>query len=106
VRIGGTGNSVGGTAVGARNLIAFNTSDGVNVTVGTGNALLGNQIHSNTLLGINLGAAGVTANDVGDADAGANNLQNFPVLTSVQVMSSTQVTIVGTLNSGQQLLPH
>ncbi|HEV8327822.1 MAG TPA: DUF4347 domain-containing protein, partial [Nitrospiraceae bacterium] len=99
VRIGGSANSVGGTAVGAGNLIAFNTANGINITAGTGDALLGNQIHSNTLLGINLGAAGVTANDAGDGDAGANNLQNYPVLTSTQIVSSTQVNLVGSLNS-------
>ena len=94
-----TNNLIGGTAVGASNLIAFNAGNGVDIVNGTGHAVLGNQIHSNTLLGINLGAAGVTANDVGDGDAGANNLQNFPVLTSAQVVSSTQLTVVGTLNS-------
>jgi hypothetical protein len=40
---------------------------------------------------------GVTANDLGDGDAGANNLQNYPVLTDV-TWSSTDVTIDGDLN--------
>ncbi|MEW6128691.1 MAG: C25 family cysteine peptidase [Acidobacteriota bacterium] len=75
-------NTIGGTAAGAGNVIAFNGWDGVFVGSGTGNSVRGNSIHSNTQLGIDLGADGVTANDVDDSDTGANNLQNFPVITS------------------------
>jgi len=99
VRIGGnaSNNSIGGTAAGATNSIAYNGA-GVVIDSGTGNSVLSNSIHSNTTLGINLGLDGVTANDAGDADSGANNLQNFPVLSSAN-SSSSSTTIVGTLNS-------
>ncbi len=86
---GATGNTIGGTAVGAANLIAFNSSQGVAIQTGfgsshpQGNQVLGNSIHSNGGLGIDLGAAGVTANDNLDADTGPNQLQNYPVITSV-----------------------
>ena len=50
----------------------------VNSAGSTGNAILGNSIHSNGSLGIALDNDGVTANDAGDADVGPNNLQNFP----------------------------
>jgi hypothetical protein len=91
-------NSIGGTASGAGNTIAFNGFSGVFVASGTGNAILRNAIHSNTLLGIDLAPLGVTPNDAGDGDTGANNLQNFPVLTSA-VSGTTSTTIQGTLNS-------
>ena len=93
-----TGNLIGGETVGAGNVIAFNALNGVDVVSGVNNAIVRNSIHSNGLLGINLGAAGATANDNGDGDGGANNLQNFPVLTSA-VTTGSQITITGTLNS-------
>ncbi len=90
---------------GSGNRIAFNDSSGVLLYDAncTGNSIRGNEIFSNGQLGINLfggseNAYGVTANDAGDADAGANGLQNFPVLTNVAV-SGSSTTVRGTLNS-------
>jgi len=95
---GAPDNTIGGAAPGAGNTIAFNGADGVFVESGSGNAVLSNASFSNHKLGIDLGSDGVTANDLGDADAGANNLQNFPVLSSAN-FTGTTVTIEGTLNS-------
>jgi len=94
---GAQSNTIGGTTDGASNTIAFNLGDGVAILSGTGNTILANGIFSNTRLGINLGPGGVTPNDPGDGDTGPNNLQNFPVLTSV--IAGTSTTIDGTLNS-------
>jgi CSLREA domain-containing protein len=78
------GTTVGGTTAGAGNVIAFNAGSGVSVLASSlNNRMLGNAIYANTALGIDLGGNGVTTNDGGDGDAGQNNLQNFPVLTSV-----------------------
>jgi tetrahydromethanopterin S-methyltransferase subunit B len=93
-----TNNAIGGTIISAGNTIAFNGGDEVLVESGTGNAIQHNAIFSNTRLGIDLSANGVISNDLGDSDTGANNLQNFPVLTSV-VTSNGSMTIRGTLNS-------
>ena len=95
---GATDTLIGGPTAGAANTIAFNGGNGVNVTAGTGNRISGNAITGNGLLGINLSLAGVTPNDAGDADFGANNIQNFPVLTSA-VDNGTTFTVQGTLNS-------
>ena len=62
-------------------------------------SILGNSIFSNTGLGIDLGTNGVTANDSGDGDTGANNLQNFAIIDAAVILSSTQMRIDGTLNS-------
>ena len=50
VRGGASSNTIGGVALGAGNLIAYNSQDGVLIEDGTSlnNALLGNAIHSNT----------------------------------------------------------
>lgn len=85
---GVSGNIIGGTGAGEANLIAFNTRSGIVVdTFGTNinNSFRGNRIYSNSGLGIDLGGFNgtVTPNDAGDADTGANNLQNFPIISSV-----------------------
>jgi hypothetical protein len=89
---------VGGTGAGEGNVIAFNSSPGVIVGGGTGNTIRGNSIHDNVSLGIDLGYDGVTPNDQGDGDAGANDLQNFPVISSV-VYGASHTTVTGLLNS-------
>lgn len=96
---GAFNNTTGGLVAGAGNTIAFNAGRGVLVTSGNGNRILGNSIFNNEVLGIDLSDdAGVTANDPCDPDSGANELQNFPVLTSAST-SGGMTTIQGTLNS-------
>jgi CSLREA domain-containing protein len=79
-------NTIGGVADGAGNTIAFSGSDAVWMpeitSPSVGNTILGNSIHSNGGLGINLGNDLVTPNDGNDFDTGANQRQNFPVLVS------------------------
>ncbi len=105
------GNTVGGSGVtagscnGACNIIAnngdvANSSSAragifIDATGRAGNALRANSIFNNTGIGIDLSVPGVTANDASDADAGPNNTQNFPVVTSAE----TNGNIVGSLNS-------
>jgi hypothetical protein len=97
-RLGGSANTVGGTEPGAANTIAFNAGDGVSVLSGARNLILSNSVFSNAGKGIDLGGDGITPNDPGDADTGANNLQNFPVLSSARTSRSATI-IKGTLNS-------
>lgn len=99
------GATIGGTAGGAPNTIAFNGVNGIRVVSGSGNSILSNSIWSNAGLGINHDEDGVfsthdgvTPNDAGDGDTGANDLQNFPVLTAAGSCGPTTV-IAGTLDS-------
>ena len=94
-------NYLGGLSAGEGNVIAHNLGPGVRVT-GDRNAILGNSIHSNDLIGIDLidnGVSGVTLNDPGDVDSGGNDSQNFPVLTLASATPAPQVTLEGTLDS-------
>jgi YVTN family beta-propeller protein len=99
---GGSGNAVGGAAIGRPNVIAFNNGPGIVVASGAGNAVTRNSIFGNTGLGIDLGATGITPNDAGDTDTGANDLLNFPVLTSA-TPNGAQTTVQGTFNSLPQV---
>ncbi|MFN2476157.1 MAG: hypothetical protein ABR526_07450 [Chthoniobacterales bacterium] len=104
-------NLIGGKAAGVRNIIAFNNT-GIAVLQGIENSILGNSIHSNTNLGIDLvppcGSSspkpgvcprlGVTQNDAGDGDSGSNEFQNFPILYSVQ-NTGGNTAVKGFLNS-------
>jgi S-layer homology domain len=106
--------TVGGTAAGQGNVIAYNRG-GVVYPPGSGghSPIRGNSIHSNaaifanvSLIGIDLGSDGVTLNDLGDADGapGANDLQNFPIISSAvtsfgQTPEGASTTIQGRLNS-------
>jgi hypothetical protein len=94
----------GGSAIGSdndrqnQNFINGNGGDGIFIDSGLNNRIKTNSISNNAGLGVDLGADGVTANDAGDADTGANNLQNFPVVTAA-MMRETQAVLNGTLNS-------
>jgi uncharacterized repeat protein (TIGR01451 family) len=98
VRIGGNGNTVD------RNIVRDNQGAGVLVTSGaTGNRITRNAIRTNGTttgqIGIDLLAASdnpdlgtapfVTLNDDGDADGGANQSLNYPVITTAIVAGST-----------------
>jgi hypothetical protein len=116
---GGDFNLIGGTAAGEGNRIAHSTYHGVGITsipafsvfpeyVPFGNSILGNSIFSNGALGIVLkdddfefepGAEDVTPNDPGDADEGANQTQNFPVIARAAQIEAGGCLIEGTLDS-------
>lgn len=89
-------NTVGG-GYAARNDIAFNGGGVIlSGTLATGNRILFNSIRENGGIGIDIESNGVTPNDAGDADTGANLHQNFPVITDARSLNS-EVDV--TLNS-------
>jgi hypothetical protein len=106
---------VGGIGPGEGNVIAFNAGAGVLLQYSGGaqpvrNTIRGNSIYSNhhksqignECRGIDFGqpisSCDPTLNDLGDADVGPNNYQNFPILTSVMSGGGT-TTVIGRLNS-------
>ncbi|HEX5500756.1 MAG TPA: Ig-like domain-containing protein, partial [Thermomicrobiales bacterium] len=101
---GAVNNVVGISDAGAQqaNVIAFNAGAGVSVASygSTGESIRGNSIHDNAGLGIDLGGDGVTANDSLDADAGSNNLQNFPIILATKPGAETRV--VGTIDGAAE----
>jgi hypothetical protein len=85
IGIGARFNTIGGTAAGVGNTIAFNGGDGVRVDTGIDNAIRGNSIFLNGNLGIELINNG-------------NDNQSAPVLTSV-ISDGSHITIQGTLTA-------
>jgi hypothetical protein len=90
------GNATGLTMT--SNTIAFNVSHGVEIPAGDANRMTQNSIHSNGGRGIELGAAGAEPDDFLDIDAGANGVQNLPVLLSALTVGPDTV-ITGVLRS-------
>jgi hypothetical protein len=103
IRLGASGNMIGGAADGVGNVIAYSGGHGVLVAADTtGNLISRNSIYGSGGLGINLmggveDSKGVTANDPGDADTGPNGLQNYPILTVVE--GGDFLWLTGSLNS-------
>lgn len=112
-----TNNTIGAVAPSMSNVISGNSLDGIFLTNGTVTILENqitnngrngitvlfasrititrNRISGNTNLGIDLGNDGVTPNDSGDSDTGANNLQNFPVLSFATTPDGGATGMVG-----------
>ena len=102
---GSNDNLIGGAA---QNRIAGNTFGGVAILSGVRNRVRPNMVYSNNGIGIDLdrdGALpmdGVTFNDTGDGDTGANGLLNAPIITNatstnasgrLKTLANTQITV-------------
>jgi CSLREA domain-containing protein len=100
--ISSSNNLIGGSSSTAGNGIFFTGGDGVFVSSGTGNSILGNFISGGAIdpVAIDLAPSGKASNDPQDTDTGANDQQNYPILTSVSRSGSpAMITMSGALNS-------
>lgn len=83
------------------NEIAYNDSAGIVVkgATTTFNTFSANHVFSNGLMDIDLYPFGVTVNDAGDGDVGANELMNYPVIeTSTYYWVTGETTVTGTMD--------
>jgi hypothetical protein len=83
---------IGGFGAGEGNLIAWNLGGGIvsaSNRPGESFDMQGDTIHHNHAVpGIDIGLHGPTPNDVDDADTGANDVQNWPVILSASQSGS------------------
>jgi uncharacterized repeat protein (TIGR01451 family)/CSLREA domain-containing protein len=98
--------TIGGTGTGEQNVIRNNGGAGIFVDFfpqfpdEIANAdIRANSIFNNAGLGIDLYPTGVNANDAGDADNGADGMQNYPLLEEPTLNGDGTVTVPGRLNS-------
>ena len=84
ILIGGPNPGEGNVIV--SNQAGSNPAHGI-LTYGQRITVRGNSIHGNQGLGFDIDPVGVNPNDPGDSDGGANDGQNFPIVTSVEVLS-------------------
>ena len=94
--VSGASNNV----IGPKNTIQRNDT-GIRLNGGSaGNKITQNSTFQNINLGIDLyPSAGFTANDVGDADTGANGLQNFPLFFGNPVLVGNNLEVSFSVNS-------
>lgn len=109
IEVIGTDHLIGGLTRGVANRIAFNETGIRVVDAASGaaterNQIFSNSIYANAQIGIDLAESSIsttgesTSNDPGDADTGPNQLQNFPIVTSVSD-AADKSTIRGVLQS-------
>ena len=84
------GNTIGGAAAGAENVIAGNTGRGIIISGvdATGNLIQSNAIYGNGSIGIDLALDGVTANDDAKTAGQPNLLMDFPVFTASTLLGT------------------
>src|SRR6185436_11093314 len=95
LNLGGSGSSVRGLSINH-----FNGAGSAGIGVPSsaiGVAILDNKMFANAR-GIDLGLDGPTGNDAGDGDNGANNRQNYPVVSSA-VLNAGTLTLTATVDS-------
>ena len=102
------GNSASGVFIGGnntkntvRNNNIANNANGVVLNgqsgIPTQVTITENSIFNNSVLGIDL--VGATANDIDDPDAGVNNLQNSPEISSINFREGNAINITYTVSS-------
>ncbi len=119
IQSGATGNTIGGTAAGARNVISANTADGVQIDyVGTsGNVVEGDYIGTDASGGVALGNgragvylwSGVSGNIIGGTNAAARNViaasgQYGVIIDAGSTGNTVEGNYIGTDASGSHAL--